>query len=77
MSYDSTSSDGWPESITYLKVQEEPGLHVGIFCLPANSVIPLHDHPGMTVLSRLLYGKMQLRSYQWDDEGTKHLLDLV
>ncbi|GMH39098.1 hypothetical protein BSKO_06996 [Bryopsis sp. KO-2023] len=59
----------WPGAITYLGVREEAGLHVGIFCLPANAVLPLHDHPGMTVLSRLLYGKMHMRAYQWADEG--------
>lgn len=52
-------------SVTYLPVQEVMSLHIGVFCLPANATIPLHDHPGMTVLSRVLYGRVQITSYDW------------
>eukprot|EP00803_Ostreobium_quekettii_P009487 evm.model.scf_2912EXC.2 EVM.evm.TU.scf_2912EXC.2 scf_2912EXC:5509-6318(+) len=60
-----TKWGGLAQSITYLPVKEVEMLHVGVFCMPANTVIPLHDHPGMTVLSRVVYGRVRVTSYDW------------
>ncbi|KAK6944198.1 Cysteine oxygenase/2-aminoethanethiol dioxygenase [Dillenia turbinata] len=41
-----------------------------MFFLPATAVIPLHNHPGMTVFSKLLLGKLHIKAYDWVDPSS-------
>lgn len=44
---------------------EEGRWHLSLFLLPAGERLPLHDHPGMHVWTRVLHGRLALRAFDW------------
>eukprot|EP00210_Caulerpa_lentillifera_P002835 g2709.t1 len=51
------------KGIEYLGVYEGNDFDIGVFCFSKGCTIPIHDHPQMTVLTRLLYGELRFTSY--------------
>jgi len=57
-------------AVGYQHMHTEPGaFDVVVFLLPPGSSFPLHDHPGMLVLSQLLVGDLRIRSFDWIGEA--------
>ena len=56
-------------------VHESPAFDIVVFLFPAGAAIPLHDHPGMTVLSKVLYGTVGMRSFDWLEPPSRAQLE--
>ncbi|KAG7387564.1 hypothetical protein PHYPSEUDO_013958 [Phytophthora pseudosyringae] len=58
-----------PRCVHYEHVYEDETFSIGIFILPPGVSIPLHDHPSMSVISRVLYGSLHVKSYDLVKDG--------
>jgi hypothetical protein len=49
--------------ITTHNLHECSGFEIVVFRFSAGASIPLHDHPGMTVFSKVLYGSLRVQQF--------------
>lgn len=57
---------GFVDKLRYsvcMSICSTPHFDIALFIIPAGCGIPLHDHPNMTVLSKLVIGDMTIRSF--------------
>lgn len=50
-------------TVIYIEVYQDSNVLISIFVLKANSVIPLHDHPVMHGILKVLSGSVHVQSY--------------
>ena len=58
-----------PGACTYLGIVENDEYSIAAFILGPHARIPLHDHPNMTVLSRVVCGSLQVTSFDVGADG--------
>lgn len=55
-------------SIDYFPIHEDDSVSVGVFLLKENAKLPIHDHPGMYGIIKVLLGNIQITSYSFVDD---------
>jgi hypothetical protein len=58
-----TADHGFREEI----FTTDPAFHASVFALAEGETIPLHDHPALNVISKVLCGRMRVQTYEWID----------
>lgn len=64
--------EGWPA----MEIGEGEGAHATLFALRRGQIMPLHDHPSMTVISKVLFGSIRVRTLVWSDPASHLARDL-
>jgi hypothetical protein len=54
-------SSGWD----FEDLLSEDKLHIKLLLIPQGSSIPLHDHPKMSGIIKIIWGKLHLRAFDW------------
>lgn len=49
--------------VTYMHICETDSFSMGVFLLRSGANIPLHDHPGMHGMMKVMYGKLRVTSF--------------
>ena len=52
-------------ALYYQAVWASPSYTIGVFILGDGATIPLHNHPGMVVLSHIVAGDVSWSAYDW------------
>ncbi|XP_061646710.1 2-aminoethanethiol (cysteamine) dioxygenase b [Phyllopteryx taeniolatus] len=55
--------------VTYMHICETDHFSMGVFLLQSGACIPLHDHPGMHGLLKVVYGKLRVSCFDRLDRG--------
>ncbi|KAL3268046.1 hypothetical protein HHI36_007176 [Cryptolaemus montrouzieri] len=55
---------------TYVDIYQDDVITLGIFVLKPGMILPLHDHPDMHGLIKVLFGKIRITSYSVNSENT-------
>jgi Protein of unknown function (DUF1637). len=45
----------------------DPAFHASVFGLMVGEIIPLHDHPSLDVITKVLRGRVRVQTYEWID----------
>ncbi|KAJ3071244.1 hypothetical protein HDU98_005625 [Podochytrium sp. JEL0797] len=50
--------------IEYCNIYDSPEFNIGLFVLQKGETMPIHDHPNMTVFTKLVYGSLDVKMFE-------------
>ncbi|KAL4231550.1 hypothetical protein ACF0H5_009131 [Mactra antiquata] len=56
--------------VTYIRLLEDQLMTVAVFVLRSGKRLPLHDHPGMTGLLKVVHGSVTIKSYSLIEDNS-------
>lgn len=59
-----TRTSGWD----CVDLYDSPNFHIGMIIVPEGSELPIHDHPEMMVLTRVVWGHLRFETFDWAQE---------
>ncbi|XP_064790197.1 2-aminoethanethiol dioxygenase-like [Oncorhynchus masou masou] len=62
--------------VTYMHICETDQFSMGVFLLKSGASIPLHDHPGMYGMLKVMYGKVRITCFDRLDKSTNVASDM-
>ncbi|XP_014663929.1 PREDICTED: 2-aminoethanethiol dioxygenase-like [Priapulus caudatus] len=62
--------------VTYVKIHEDCEISIGIFVLKDGARLPLHDHPGMHGLLKVIHGSLRARAFNEVSPALRQQLEL-
>jgi len=63
-----TKAAGKPLPVIWTEVFEDANFSLTIFRMPKNSLLPLHDHKGMSGINHVIHGKLWYEAFTWVSE---------
>lgn len=58
----------------YIDVLDEtPNFNIGVFLIPKGNTIPLHNHPNMFVVSKVIWGSVLINNFDKKPTNDRHL----
>lgn len=63
------------QSVAYVEIAQSSNYTIAAFILPPGSSIPLHDHPHMYVVSRVLWGTLHVKAFDIFPDDSARLPD--
>ena len=62
--------------IGYMSLEERPEYTICFFFIPPGKTLPLHDHPSMNIVQKVVFGNVRVRGFDWVKPRGEYIMDV-